>query len=526
MSRGPVIAERFRTDDEGARPLHARLSAAVVFCAVLAACLVTGYPVATERTLERESALAKNIGLRLGNIVASTQADAAHLAQFAGQPCERIQFDLASDDASDRYVKSAFFVRQDRIYCSTLAGKLDLPLPAQLHMPTGSTRIVMRAGSPSRPHQRAMMVYEHLSEQRGIGLVVPGEYVVDLLESAQVAGARSVVVSGTDGSAFASDNSLVLPPSPRRAWANYVAAQGLFSVSVQAGAEWKLQDRLAVEGIALVVGLLLGAVCAGGYLACCRPDQRLIREVRRGLQRGEFVVHYQPIVDMATMQWVGAEALVRWQHPRRGLVAPAHFIGAVERSALIADLTQFVLRQALSELDEAGLPGGFRLTVNLAAFHAGLRGFPCDLSAILAASRTRFQVVLEITERGLLAGIDDVKGGLAQLRREGVKFAVDDFGTENSNLALLQRFHFDYIKIDRQFVHGVLGDDRALVEAIRFLAEQVGALVIAEGVEEIDQLAILSEIGVSLAQGFLFARPMAAGEFARGYVQSRGYAVS
>jgi EAL domain-containing protein (putative c-di-GMP-specific phosphodiesterase class I) len=166
------------------------------------------------------------------------------------------------------------------------------------------------------------------------------------------------------------------------------------------------------------------------------------------------------------------------------------------------------------------LPNGFSITVNLAAFHAGLRGFPCDLSEILSAGRTRLQVVFEITERGLLSGIGDVRDRLARLRRQGVKFAVDDFGTENSNLALLQRFQFDYIKIDRQFVHGVTSNDRALVEGIALLARQVGALVVAEGVEEPAQQRILETIGVPLAQGFLFAKPSLAAEFARGFASS------
>jgi EAL domain-containing protein (putative c-di-GMP-specific phosphodiesterase class I) len=226
---------------------------------------------------------------------------------------------------------------------------------------------------------------------------------------------------------------------------------------------------------------------------------------------------------VATGQWVGAEALVRWQHPQWGLVMPGQFIGHVENSPAIADLTQFVLKQALTELGAMGLPEGFSLTVNLAAFHASLRGFPADLGEILAASRTRLQVVFEITERGLLAGIDDVRDRLATLRSQGVKFAVDDFGTENSNLALLQRFHFDYIKIDRRFVHGVVSDDRALVEGMAFLAGQVGALVVAEGVEEPAQQRILETIGVPLAQGFLFAKPARAAEFARGFAASAAH---
>jgi EAL domain-containing protein (putative c-di-GMP-specific phosphodiesterase class I) len=371
-----------------------------------------------------------------------------------------------------------------------------------------------------------MVVYERLSGRTGIGLVVPGAYVEDILASVQAAGALSAAAIGSDGSALISDGRFVASFSPGKDWASYVAPHAIFSVSVKGSPAWQLQALIDVEGVALLIGLLLGSATAAGYLTRYAPRQRRIRQVRRGLARGEFVVFYQPIVDVATGQWVGAEALVRWQHPRWGLVMPGHFIGEVERSPLIADLTQFVLRQALTELGAMDLPDGFSLTVNLAAFHAGLSGFPRDLNDILAASQTRLQVVLEITERGLLAGVDSVKDSLAALRRQGVKFAVDDFGTENSNLILLQRFHFDYIKIDRQFVQNVVGDDYALVEAITFLAGQVGAQVVAEGVEEPAQQCILNEIGVTLAQGFLFARPGSAAEFAQGYAASAGRAAA
>jgi c-di-GMP phosphodiesterase len=513
-----------RTVGTAAQPWRVRLSAVGIFGAVLTASLAGGYHVATKRTLQREVALAKDIGQPLGSIIAAVETDGQHLARFAGQPCASIQASLTRDDRFAQYVRNAFFVKGDRIYCSSVSGDHDIPLPEYLMSPGGPTRIVMHVGTPLRPHAPAMVVYERLSGQSGIGLVVPGAYVEDVLASAQAAGALAAAAVGSDGSVLTSDGRAMASVPPGRGWASYAAPHALFSVSVEESPAWRLQDLVDVEGVALLIGLLLGSATAAGYLTRNTPRQRLIRQVRRGLARGEFVVVYQPIVDVATGQWVGAEALVRWQHPRWGLVMPGHFIGEVERSPLIADLTQFVLRQSLKELGAMDLPNGFRLTVNFAAFHAGLRGFPSDLNDILAASQTRLQVVLEITERGLLAGIDGVKDSLAELRRQGVKFAVDDFGTENSNLALLQRFHFDYIKIDRQFVRGVVGDDSALVEAITFLAGQVGALVVAEGVEEPAQQGILKEIGVPLAQGFLFARPGSAGEFAQGYAASAGRA--
>jgi EAL domain-containing protein (putative c-di-GMP-specific phosphodiesterase class I) len=500
-----------------------RLSAVGILSTVLVVFLAAGYHVATTRTLRREAILAEDIGLPFGEMVAAVELVKPQLAQFAGQSCLSITAGLMEEGELAPYVRSAFFVKDDRIYCSTASGAVDIPLSAYVPPSRAKTQIAMRPGTSRYPRRPAMIVYDRLSGHTGIGFIVPGVYVKDLLVSGTVAGAQSAAVIGSSGNALTSDGEFIASASPRMGQACYSAPGALFSVSVQDVHAWRVHDLVAVEGVASLIGLVLGSAIVTGYLTVYTPRRRLIRQVRRGLARGEFFVVYQPIVDVASGQWVGAEALVRWQHPQWGLVMPGQFIGHVENSPVIAGLTQFVLKRALAELGAMDLPEGFSLTVNLAAFHAGLRSFPCDLGEILSASRTRLQVVFEVTERGLLAGIDDVRDRLARLRSQGAKFAVDDFGTENSNLALLQRFHFDYIKIDRRFVHGVVSDDRALVEGIAFLAGQVGALVVAEGVEESGQQRILQTIGVPLAQGFLFAKPGLAAEFARGFAASAAH---
>ncbi len=512
-----------RVLDTATQPWRMRLSAAGILGTVLVVSLAAGYHIAATRTLQHEAALAEDIGLPFGEMVAAVELDGQQLAQFAGQPCMNIIDGLMEGDELAPYVSSVFFVKDDRVYCSTALGPVDIPLSVYVPPSRAATQIAMRPGTPRHPQRPAMIVYDRLSGHTGIGFVVPGVYVKDLLVSGTVAGAQSAAVIGSSGNALTNDGEFIESASPRVGRPSYSAPDALFSVSVQGVQAWRARDLVADEGAASLVGLLLGSAVVAGYLTVYTPQRRLVRRVLLGLARGEFFVVYQPIVDVATGRWVGAEALVRWQHPQWGLVMPGQFIGHVENSPAIADLTQFVLKQALTELGAMGLPEGFSLTVNLAAFHASLRGFPSDLGEILAASRTRLQVVFEITERGLLAGIDDVRDRLATLRSQGVKFAVDDFGTENSNLALLQRFHFDYIKIDRRFVHGVVSDDRALVEGMAFLAGQVGALVVAEGVEEPAQQRILETIGVPLAQGFLFAKPARAAEFARGFAASAAH---
>jgi c-di-GMP phosphodiesterase len=502
-------------------------SAAALFGAAVAASLAVGYHIAAERTFQREAALAQDIGRSLTQIIAVAERDRQQLAPFAGQSCATVIAGFTIDERTAAlYVGSAFFARDNRVYCSTVSGASDIPLSAYISPISPGISIAMRGGTPLFPKSPAMVVYDRLSDRAGIGLVVSGIYVGDLLGRVHASGAQAAAITGTDGSVFTNDGQILESFAPGKGWATYLAPGAVFSVSVQGGPTWRRQDLGDVENVATLIGIVLGLVIAAAYLTAYTPRHRLIRRVRRGLARDEFLVVYQPIVEVATGKWVGVEALVRWQHPGRGLVMPGHFIGEVENSAVIADLTQFVLRRALAELGAMNLPDGFRLTVNLAAFHAGLRGFPGDLTDILSASQTRLQLVLEITERGLLAGIDGVQDSLARLRRHGVKFAVDDFGTENSNLALLQRFQFDYIKIDRQFVQGVIGNDCALLEGITFLAAQVGALVIAEGVEERAQQDVLDTIGVPLAQGFLFAKPERAKEFAQGYATSPGHPAS
>ncbi len=211
---------------------------------------------------------------------------------------------------------------------------------------------------------------------------------------------------------------------------------------------------------------------------------------------------------------------MRWQHPRWGVVAPDAFIGHVETSPIIAPFTDFVLRTALAQLGALGLPKGFRLTVNLAPYHTELPSFPRDICEVLDLQTTTLNVVLEITERGLLTSKDSVGPGIARLKSKGVQFAIDDFGTENSNLALLQRFHFDYIKIDRRFIQGAVDSDRKLIEGIRQLAKVLGASVVAEGVDRQAQHSALQEIGIPFAQGYLYQQPTESLAFFDGYLAS------
>jgi diguanylate cyclase (GGDEF)-like protein/PAS domain S-box-containing protein len=248
------------------------------------------------------------------------------------------------------------------------------------------------------------------------------------------------------------------------------------------------------------------------------------RELRRALERHELLLHFQPVVSLPSGQIRGVEALVRWYHPRRGLLMPDQFLAVAEETGLIVDLGEWVLQRAC---EEARTWGSDRATgrpipvyVNLSArqlVDANLVGRVTeviDLTGVAPAA-----VHFEITEHALMADAVTTRSTLQELRRLGIKLALDDFGTGYSSLAHLKHFPVDALKIDRSFVEGLGTDhgDAAITAAIVDVAQRLGLETVAEGVESLDQAEWLTALGCDLAQGYHYARPMGAAEL-RGHL--------
>jgi diguanylate cyclase len=237
------------------------------------------------------------------------------------------------------------------------------------------------------------------------------------------------------------------------------------------------------------------------------------------IERQELVVHYQPIVDLHNGRVAGAEALVRWPRPDRGLVPPAEFIPLAEETGLVVELDRFVLRQACRQV--AGWVadvGPLLLHVNLSAHHL-LRN---DLAATVAAALRDSGLppdclALEITESVLMHDLEVAIVRLHELKGLGVHLAIDDFGTGYSSLAYLRQMPIDAVKIDKSFVDGVAGgpEESAVARAILALAATLHLDTVAEGVEEPEQAEALADLGCHLAQGYHFSRPVPAADMAR-----------
>jgi diguanylate cyclase (GGDEF)-like protein/PAS domain S-box-containing protein len=249
-----------------------------------------------------------------------------------------------------------------------------------------------------------------------------------------------------------------------------------------------------------------------------RIVERLALEnsLRHGLERGEFVVYYQPQVNIRTGQVVGVEALVRWQHPEQGLVLPAEFIPAAEETGLIVPLGEWVLRTACAQnkaWQEDGLPP-MRVAVNLSARQFQQRNLiDVVAQAVRETGLSPHLLQLEITEGIAMQDVDFTVTMMRSLRDMGVQIAIDDFGTGYSSLAYLKRFPIDAVKIDRSFVCDLTVDpnDAAIATTVITMAHSLKLSVIAEGVETEEQLAFLKQRQCDEMQGFLFSKAVPAG---------------
>jgi EAL domain-containing protein (putative c-di-GMP-specific phosphodiesterase class I) len=245
----------------------------------------------------------------------------------------------------------------------------------------------------------------------------------------------------------------------------------------------------------------------------------LMSELRRAIERDELVLHYQPIVDLSTRALQGVEALVRWQHPLRGLVPPMEFIPLAERAGLTKPLTVWVLREALRQLRrwrDDGLEVSVSVNLSMRTLHdPELPQLAHDL--ITHAGVPAALVGFEITESDVMADAEGAMRGLQALRELGVKIAIDDFGTGYSSLAYLHRLAAHSVKIDRSFVSRITHDENsaAIVRATAELGHALGLSVVAEGIEDAASWARLAAVSCDLAQGYHIARPMKASDVTR-----------
>jgi EAL domain-containing protein (putative c-di-GMP-specific phosphodiesterase class I) len=250
--------------------------------------------------------------------------------------------------------------------------------------------------------------------------------------------------------------------------------------------------------------------------AAVKPKRAVVVEdweLHRAIEWEEFVLHYQPQVSIASGELVGLEALVRWQHPERGLIYPDHFVPRLETLGLIDQLGWMVARRGLEDIrgfaDQSGVAP--MLSINVAVSTLDDLKFPDAMAALIASHGVAPErVMLEITESGLIQEFTHTLDVLTRLRMKGMQLSIDDFGTGYSMMQQLRNIPATELKIDKSFVQNVSGtaSDRVMVRKTIEIGHELGMKVIAEGVETEEQLEFLRANGCDLAQGYFFSRPM------------------
>jgi diguanylate cyclase (GGDEF)-like protein len=257
--------------------------------------------------------------------------------------------------------------------------------------------------------------------------------------------------------------------------------------------------------------------------AMMQERRRLEMALRTGVKEGQFELHYQPIVNVESSAITGFEALLRWNHPERGLVAPGEFLPLAEEIGLIIPLGEWVLREACRQA--AAWPGNYRVAVNLSAHQfRSMNLVPTVIGALSTAGLPARRLELEITESALLNDSASTLRTLHMLRGLGVRIAMDDFGTGYSSLSYLRQFPFDKVKIDGSFVKELAeaSESLAIVRAITGLGASLGMETTAEGVETEAQLDRIRAEGCSEIQGYFFSPPCPEGELAARFFGDEG----
>jgi sensor c-di-GMP phosphodiesterase-like protein len=272
--------------------------------------------------------------------------------------------------------------------------------------------------------------------------------------------------------------------------------------------------------IAAPFTLLISGLLAYLFLRQVRQANTLDFELKRGLAQNEFEIHYQPIIDLETRCCIGAEALLRWRHPQRGLIYPGLFIPIAEQTGLILPMTEWLLEQVIQ--DQATLAPRFPelyTTMNLSPTQLNT-GDVERLIETLRQVKDGFQptLVFEITENTLVEEHGQmVQDAIARLKLWDIRFAIDDFGTGYSNIGYLQRLDVEQLKLDQLFIKGLEFDSNMvhIVDSLIDFGDRMGLTIIAEGIETETQYQYLRERGVRYGQGWLFSRALPLEEFDR-----------
>ncbi|QHM71721.1 cyclic di-GMP phosphodiesterase [Mixta intestinalis] len=446
------------------------------------------------------------------------------LLPYSDDNCQSISNDLSTRATFTHGIRTILLVRHGDIWCSSATGALRLPVrtfSSSLNY-SRSRDLRLVAGTPMMPNSPAFLLWLSRPDVPDEGIVATLDLNIAplLLLAAQQEGINDLAIAVGDKALRLWDNQLLaraqLPAAPLRQ----------FSLSEDGLTFYLYGEALPSRDITLtlLIGLLLAMLAASGcwlfFLLCQRPG----KEILQAIKHNEFHVVYQPLIEAQSGRVCGLEALLRWTHPVTGPIPADAFVTYAESQNMIVPLTRhlFELVAQDAQLLCRYLPPGTTLGMNIAPGHLTDEAFRQDVKEWIAAMpQDHFAYVFEITERTMVSE-QNATEIFDWLHARQITIAIDDFGTGHSNLIYLEKFCFDYLKIDRGFVQsiGMETITSPVLDAVLNLARKLKLKTVAEGIETEEQAAWLLKRGVTHFQGYLFSRPLPPNELIC-YLQKR-----
>lgn len=428
------------------------------------------------------------------------------------QPCENIASGLTAQAAFSPNVLAILLIKNGLAFCSSATGAMNAPLSQlipQLDL-TQAVDMAILPGTPKMPNSAALAMWVRSPHggKDGIFVSINANLTPYMLYSSRQNdfNGLALAIKGTTISTFSNQlidsQTLHSPPIRQR------QIDGLPLMVYLYANSWLAESMQLALLLGVVCGLLAGLLSY--YILTVKSDPR--KELLLAIKNDQFYVVYQPVVRSETLQISGVEVLMRWRHPVAGEIPPDVFINLAETQQMIIPLTRHLLkliaRDALTL--KTLLPAGSKLGINISPSHLHAASFQQDLQRFTAAMPTdHFSVVLEITERAMIDKNRSLEN-FDWLHEQGFEIAIDDFGTGHSALIYLERYDFDYLKIDRGFVQAI-GTETVtspVLDAVITLSRRLKLTTVAEGVETQEQAQWLRDHGVNFLQGYWLSRPL------------------
>ncbi|MHC8314488.1 EAL domain-containing protein [Pseudomonas sp. LB3P31] len=469
-----------------------------------------------QRTLEQGSLLTAEEAVRQFDLMLDNTAQAAEkLLPLAGQRCSDVVLALREQVTRRPFVRSTNLLWENTIYCSSLFGETQDKLSPGDYT---QGQLLLMKGNPVTP-DTALLVYRLSKGKQGALSTLDGYHLSNIL---RLIGRNTIVLLQVGPNWLSAEGQFHAGPLPDLPVAQTTLSSQRYAFNVTAGfpqgETWRYirSEYPSLFSLLVFFGAVSGLI---GHILQKRSTSPSI-EMQRALEAKEFIPYFQPIVLGDSKQWSGAEVLMRWKHPKEGLVRPDLFIPFAEHSGLIVPMTRSLMQQTAALLAPiaGSLAQPFRISVNITARHCQDLQLVTDCREFLSHfTKGSVCLVLELTERELIEPTDITHQLFEQLHGLGVKIALDDFGTGHSSLGYLRQFNVDFLKIDQSFV-AMIGADalsRHILDSIIELSLKLNLGIVAEGVETAEQSDYLTARGVDFLQGYLFARPMPGAQFVK-----------